>query len=104
MQNVQVYAELVQVAKDLGLSDIVYTMPSFTDRQRRLLLGACTGVIYTPQVIYLPACRASPAVCVHVATLTAHLCTRLSICSLVAYQPAAALAPAVRTCCSGGLT
>jgi hypothetical protein len=50
MQNVQVYAELEQKAKELGLARRVHMMPSFTDRQRRLLLAACIAVIYTPQV------------------------------------------------------
>ncbi|GAX76448.1 hypothetical protein CEUSTIGMA_g3893.t1 [Chlamydomonas eustigma] len=41
--------ELKQQVQDLGLQDYVMFLPSFTDRQRALLLAACTAVLYTPQ-------------------------------------------------------
>lgn len=40
--------ELQREAKELQLEGSVRFLPSFSDRQRALLLAACTAVLYTP--------------------------------------------------------
>lgn len=48
-ENVEHLAELRQLAERAGVADAVRFLPSFSDRQRALLLAACAGVLYTPQ-------------------------------------------------------
>eukprot|EP00775_Hariotina_reticulata_P008164 gene8164-8355_t len=48
-ENREHLLELQQLAQDLGITDQVLFVPSFTDRQRTLLLAACRAVVYTPQ-------------------------------------------------------
>jgi alpha-1,3/alpha-1,6-mannosyltransferase len=48
-ENREHLEELKQQVQQLGLQDQVMFLPSFTDRQRTLLLAACTAVLYTPQ-------------------------------------------------------
>lgn len=48
-ENVEHLAELRQLAERAGVADAVRFLPSFSDRQRALLLAACVGVLYTPQ-------------------------------------------------------
>jgi alpha-1,3/alpha-1,6-mannosyltransferase len=48
-ENVQHLGELRALAAQLGLEAQVRFVPSFTDRQRALLLAACRAVLYTPQ-------------------------------------------------------
>ncbi|KAG2483209.1 hypothetical protein HYH03_017907 [Edaphochlamys debaryana] len=48
-ENVEHLAELRRAAAELDLRHVVWFVPSFTDRQRTLLLAACRGVLYTPQ-------------------------------------------------------
>ncbi len=51
--------------QELGLSERVRFLPSFTDAQRAALLAACAFVVYTPQV------RARECACIAV-----HACTQ----------------------------
>ncbi|EFJ42161.1 hypothetical protein VOLCADRAFT_67522 [Volvox carteri f. nagariensis] len=48
-ENVEYLKELREAARQMGLLEVVRFMPSFTDRQRTLLLAACRAVLYTPQ-------------------------------------------------------
>ncbi|GLC39055.1 hypothetical protein PLESTB_001288500 [Pleodorina starrii] len=48
-ENVEHLKELREAARQLGMLDDVRFVPSFTDRQRTLLLAACRAVLYTPQ-------------------------------------------------------
>ncbi|GLI65070.1 hypothetical protein VaNZ11_008495, partial [Volvox africanus] len=48
-ENVEHLRELREVASQLGVQSSVRFVPSFTDRQRTLLLAACRAVLYTPQ-------------------------------------------------------
>ncbi|KAL4443057.1 hypothetical protein ABPG77_008548 [Micractinium sp. CCAP 211/92] len=48
-ENVEHLGELRQLAQQAGVADAVRFLPSFSDRQRALLLAACVGVLYTPQ-------------------------------------------------------
>lgn len=48
-ENREHLQELREMARDLGLTEHVAFLPSFTDRQRALLLAACRAVLYTPQ-------------------------------------------------------
>ncbi|PNH05927.1 Alpha-1,3/1,6-mannosyltransferase ALG2 [Tetrabaena socialis] len=48
-ENVEHLAELREAAAVMDLRHVVRFVPSFTDRQRTLLLAACRAVLYTPQ-------------------------------------------------------
>ncbi|GIL59583.1 hypothetical protein Vafri_14317 [Volvox africanus] len=48
-ENVEHLRELREAASQLGVQGSVRFVPSFTDRQRALLLAACRAVLYTPQ-------------------------------------------------------
>lgn len=48
-ENREHLAELQQQARQLGVEEAVAFLPSFSDRQRALLLAACQAVVYTPQ-------------------------------------------------------
>ncbi|GIL78526.1 hypothetical protein Vretimale_6121 [Volvox reticuliferus] len=48
-ENVEYLRELREATSQLGLQGSVRFVPSFTDRQRTLLLAACRAVLYTPQ-------------------------------------------------------
>ncbi|KAG1674119.1 hypothetical protein FOA52_015748 [Chlamydomonas sp. UWO 241] len=68
-ENREHLEELKAHAASLGLTDHVQFLPSFTDRQRSLLLAACTAVLYTPEhehfgIVPLEAMAAGrPVVC-----------------------------------------
>ncbi|KXZ50092.1 hypothetical protein GPECTOR_18g69 [Gonium pectorale] len=48
-ENVEHLQELKDLATQMDLRELVRFVPSFTDRQRTLLLAACQAVLYTPQ-------------------------------------------------------
>ena len=48
MENVEHLGELKALTRELKLEAFVYFFLSFTDRQKSLLLSACTAVVYTP--------------------------------------------------------
>ncbi|GFR48681.1 hypothetical protein Agub_g10636 [Astrephomene gubernaculifera] len=48
-ENVEYLVELKEAVRQLGLEQSVRFLPSFTDRQRTLLLASCRAVLYTPQ-------------------------------------------------------
>lgn len=48
-ENREHLEELKELARSLGLDPRVAFAPSFTDRQRSLLLAGCRAVLYTPQ-------------------------------------------------------
>lgn len=49
LENVEHLQELKDMVERLGLRTRVLFMPSFSDTEKKYLLAACTGVLYTPQ-------------------------------------------------------